>query len=649
MPPIGELLARVPKQHPRLFVRPEELDQLRRDIRGPLKDRWQQLLKQADRLVANPPPTDEPLTYDPNWKRGERRWLDRWWGNREYVIRVLDSAATLAFAYRITGEAKYGQTARRLILDAASWNPDGATNYRYNDEAAMPILYLMSRAYTWGYDALSEEDRRQIRQTMAVRGRQVFTYLRSFPHTWRSYDSHRNRAWHKLGEVAIAFLGEIEEAPQWLEHTVNVFYCCYPVWSDDDGGWHEGTSYWSGYLSKQTWWLDVMKSALGIDGYRKPFFHRAGWFPLYAMPPGTICGGFGDSEIERNPRGIADSVAVLARGAQEGYWQWWADQNGGNIGSGCLGLLRARQPAPKPRPPNDLPQSKLFRGTGLAMLHSDLLDARNDVQVFFKSSPMGSQSHGFNAQNSYILAVHGKPVLIWTGRRDWHGSPHHTQWMWETKAQNCILVNGQGQKKHTSSDVGGKIVAFHTSRSLDYVAGEAGQTYGDALKQFTRTILFAKPDIIVIYDQLAATQAATYTWLLHAPEKMEFSDQTAISASNGDSHARDGIVATRGWQETSQTRLAVADFARQMVALGVRTFLHTDIARDGMLTGPNTAATRALATSLAEVSFIASGGVSSLDDLRALADLKLPNLVGAITGRAIYDGRIDLAETIRLL
>jgi len=113
--------------------------------------------------------------------------------------------------------------------------------------------------------------------------------------------------------------------------------------------------------------------------------------------------------------------------------------------------------------------------------------------------------------------------------------------------------------------------------------------------------------------------------------------------------ARDGIVATRGWQETSQTKLATVDFARQMVALGVRTFLHTDIARDGMLTGPNIAATRALATSLAEASFIASGGVSSLDDLRALADLKLPNLVGAITGRAIYDGRIDLAEAIRLL
>lgn len=545
MPPMSELLARVPKQHPRLFVRPEEIAQLRRDIRGPLRSQWQQLLKEADRLVARPPSAEEPLKYDSDWKRGEPRWLERWWGNRERVVAALNGAATLAFVHMLTDEEKYGQAARRLMLAAASWDPKGATSHLYNDEAAMPVIYLMSRAYTWNYDALSEDDRRQIRDAMTARGRELFTYLRRFPHTWRSYDSHRNRAWHKLGELAIAFLGEIEEAPQWLEHTVNVFFCCYPVWSDDDGGWHEGTSYWSGYMSKQTWWLDVMKSALGIDGYCKPFFHRAGYFPLYAMPPGTICGGFGDSQLERDPRGIADTVAVFARGTQNGHWQWWAEQARGGIGSGYLGLLRARQPAPKPKPPDDLPQSNLFRGTGLAMLHTNLSDARRDIQIFFKSSPMGSQSHGFNAQNSYILAVHGQPVLIWTGRRDWHGSPHHTRWMWETKSQNGILVNGQGQKKHVT-DLGGKIIAFHTSRELDYVVGEAGEAYAGALKQFTRTILFVKPDTILIYDQLVAPQPATYSWLLHANEKMEFTDQSAIVASNGDCHARVSILEPRG-------------------------------------------------------------------------------------------------------
>jgi len=546
MPPMAELIARIPKQHPRLFIRPEELDQLRRDIQGPLRARWEQLVKEADRLVVNPPPSDEPLKYEPGWKFGDPQWLERWWGNREKVIATLDGAATLAFVYMVTGGKKYGDVARRLMLDAAAWDPTGSTGHVYNDEAAMPVLYLMSRAYTWGHAALSEADQAKIRASMAARGRETFDHLRRSPHTWRPYNSHHNRAWHKLGEVAIAFMGEIDDAPRWLEHTVDTFYCCYPVWSDDDGGWHEGASYWNAYQYKHTWWLDVMKSALGIDGYGKPFFHRAGWFPLYVMPPGTQCGGFGDLALEMTPRSLGNTMAIMARGAQNGHWQWYADQVGGTLGTGYLGLLRARQPAPKPTPPADFLQSKVFLGTGLAMLHSNLLDAKKDVQVFFKSSPMGSQSHGFNAQNSFILAVHGKPVLISTGRRDWHGSRHHIKWMWETKSQNCILVNGQGQTKHTSTNVGGKIVASHMGWDHDYVVGDASETYGDAVKEFRRTILFAKPDVILIYDQLVAREPSTFTWLLHAPEKMEFKDQSAIEASNGESHARVSILEPHG-------------------------------------------------------------------------------------------------------
>jgi phosphoribosylformimino-5-aminoimidazole carboxamide ribotide isomerase len=110
--------------------------------------------------------------------------------------------------------------------------------------------------------------------------------------------------------------------------------------------------------------------------------------------------------------------------------------------------------------------------------------------------------------------------------------------------------------------------------------------------------------------------------------------------------ARDGRVATRGWVEGAES-IPVIDLARQMVDLGIKTFLYTDIARDGMLTGPNVPATRDLAHAVPAADVIASGGVSRLQDLRDLAALALPNLLGAITGRALYDGRIDLAEAIR--
>ncbi|MCX8036662.1 MAG: 1-(5-phosphoribosyl)-5-[(5-phosphoribosylamino)methylideneamino]imidazole-4-carboxamide isomerase [Candidatus Sumerlaeia bacterium] len=111
--------------------------------------------------------------------------------------------------------------------------------------------------------------------------------------------------------------------------------------------------------------------------------------------------------------------------------------------------------------------------------------------------------------------------------------------------------------------------------------------------------------------------------------------------------ARNGMVAVRGWV-TTESGLDAESFARQMAAAGVRTFLHTDISRDGMLQGPNIEATRALAQAV-PASFIASGGVSCFEDLQALVALNQTNIIGAVVGRALYDGRIDLARAIAML
>ncbi|GLV56268.1 1-(5-phosphoribosyl)-5-[(5-phosphoribosylamino) methylideneamino] imidazole-4-carboxamide isomerase [Dictyobacter sp. S3.2.2.5] len=104
--------------------------------------------------------------------------------------------------------------------------------------------------------------------------------------------------------------------------------------------------------------------------------------------------------------------------------------------------------------------------------------------------------------------------------------------------------------------------------------------------------------------------------------------------------ARDGLVAISGWLETSQ--VAAVDLARELEALGVQRFVYTDIARDGALTGPNLKALNEMQQAVTS-SLIASGGVSSLADLRALAH---SGVEGAIVGKAIYTGAVDLAAAI---
>jgi phosphoribosylformimino-5-aminoimidazole carboxamide ribotide isomerase len=109
--------------------------------------------------------------------------------------------------------------------------------------------------------------------------------------------------------------------------------------------------------------------------------------------------------------------------------------------------------------------------------------------------------------------------------------------------------------------------------------------------------------------------------------------------------ARDGLLAVEGWTETS--RKTAIEAAQALAALKPAAFIYTDIARDGVKRGVNIPATRALAQQV-DVPVIASGGVSSLDDIRALLPLEPLGVVGVITGRALYDGSLDLKAAIRL-
>ena len=104
--------------------------------------------------------------------------------------------------------------------------------------------------------------------------------------------------------------------------------------------------------------------------------------------------------------------------------------------------------------------------------------------------------------------------------------------------------------------------------------------------------------------------------------------------------ARDGFVATEGWEEVSQMR--AVELGKRMYAMGLRYAVYTDIARDGMLCGPNVTATRELAQETG-LAVIASGGVSSMEDLAALSRAGIP---GAILGKSLYEKRIDLAQAI---
>ncbi|MEK6677809.1 MAG: 1-(5-phosphoribosyl)-5-[(5-phosphoribosylamino)methylideneamino]imidazole-4-carboxamide isomerase [Nitrospirota bacterium] len=107
--------------------------------------------------------------------------------------------------------------------------------------------------------------------------------------------------------------------------------------------------------------------------------------------------------------------------------------------------------------------------------------------------------------------------------------------------------------------------------------------------------------------------------------------------------AKNGFVATKGWVEVTQIK--AKELALKMQGYGAAGIIYTDISKDGMLSGPNIEATREMVESL-NIPVIASGGISSIDDIKRLSNIK--GLWGAITGKAIYSGALNLKEAIRI-
>ena len=110
--------------------------------------------------------------------------------------------------------------------------------------------------------------------------------------------------------------------------------------------------------------------------------------------------------------------------------------------------------------------------------------------------------------------------------------------------------------------------------------------------------------------------------------------------------ARDGKVAVEGWAETSE--LSALEIAKRFEDAGIAAIVYTDIARDGLLKGLNLDATIALADTVS-IPVIASGGLASIDDIKALLEPRAQKLEGAIAGRALYDGRLDVAAALKLI
>ncbi|MBI4910180.1 MAG: DUF4962 domain-containing protein [Acidobacteria bacterium] len=546
-PTLNELKKRIPRDHPRLFARPEDRDKLRAMLGS---DQGKRLLQQADRLLTATP-TSEPAVKANSRDTATNQF---WWSNRVQTLKALGEAELLTFVWWVTGDAKYAAPAKAFTLKLAAWDPDGPTNFKINCEAAKPMLHRLARAYDWGYGLFTEDERATIRKMLLRRAEDAWKSgeaREGWGHLNQPYGSHANRLWHKLAENAIATLGDTAESDLYLDYAVTKYFAAYPVWSDEDGGWHEGLSYFAGYMSKATWWFHIARNALGIDGFKKPFFRNFGDYPLYSAVPGSPNLGFGDLSSGRITGGWS-FMDFFVRETGNPNWAWWLKAWNVKTESddAVLAFLWSTRPAVAPQPPTRLPASKVFRGTGVAIMNTTLQDSAANVQVRFKSSQMGRWSHGHDPHNSFTLNAYGEPLIVNNVYRDLYGSPFHKDWVWTTRAQNAVLVDGLGQKAHTA-DPDGRIVSWKFEDTVDYVVGDATPAYSGKLTRALRHVLFVKPGLVLIVDELEADKPSKFSTMLHALSEFRLDgrrlDLQREKASVAIDYPPDDAVQLRQW------------------------------------------------------------------------------------------------------
>jgi hypothetical protein len=432
--------------------------------------------------------------------------------------RMLDSA----LAWMVTREPIYLADAKNALLQLALWDPSGATGVNHHQVAGR-LVWGMALGLDWLHGELSVEERKRIIDVLAVRMDALISEFGLYPRRKLDKMPFNSHAWVAVGELAAAaslLAGEHERADAWFEATVRPFLFLYSPWGGMDGGLGNGTAYGIWDALALTAPLDILRMSVGVDMYQKGWSRNLGRFLAYFLPPGSPAGVFGDGAEKLYLKGDAGNLAAAHAGrVDDALLGWYASQVPGRRPNDFLQVLPAAT-LPVDEPGSMPPNATLFRTIGWAAMHSDLRD-RARVSVYFKSSPYGSFNHSHADQNSFVLHARGRPLLIDSGFYDFHGSAHGMGWYRQTQAHNAITFDGGQGQTDGERAAAGKIVDFLHTPGLDYVTGDSTAAYNGALSQAQRTLVYLRPNHLLIYDVLASPVARRWEWNMHALASFE--------------------------------------------------------------------------------------------------------------------------------
>ena len=555
VPPASDWLKGFPAEHPRIYVRPEEVPALRSSAAGEEAQAWARLRESAEAVLAEPHEIDEPPFLpdrSENYQKYHETWAPIMWNSRRFV----KGAETLGLAYLVSGEDVFARAACRRMASISRWDPEGSSHLPHNDEAHMSVIWNGSNACDWVWDRFTEQEREAVVAQFRRRGQITFDHM----HNRGSYgvtrfDSHAGREIVFLAHIALVFHEHIPEAQAWLEWLRPVLCGIWPIWAGDDGAWAEGPSYGLAYVTIMTMFASALKRGIGVDLYRKPFWKNHARWRQYCLPPYAEWMGFGD-HTERwagTWRSNADLVDLIGREtgtaefteyvkafrAEAEEMQTPAERRS----SGVLSQLVLAGPV-QTRPPSDADGTilRVFPAAGWCAVRTHLNDPARDVAMIFRSSPLGAISHSHANNNDFILHAGGKVMAMPSGYYIGYGSDHHTHWVWHTKSHNCVTLSDASQIMRSHDSLGSIENAFEDER-LAYFAGIADASYSDRAERCRRHVFFLKAKrCFVMIDEFVAVPGidSALQWNIHSWNRFSVDEEARTFLLERDGSSLEG-------------------------------------------------------------------------------------------------------------
>ena len=570
-PGADALMAKIPKSHPRIYFTQDTLEDMRswKDTNADCKRIYDSIISKAHEYVeANYIPKEPVLQRDANDEGKNAAFLQQ-------IVRdareLYGQVTTCGQAYQFTGDKEIGKYGVKCLVELSKWDINGDTSYTSQDQVHRAIALNAAIGYDMLQDLMTESEKKQV-ISMVVERTKVMEYLLDSL-AKSSYDSHGWTAYGFIGIIALALYGDAPEAENWLRTVFDGYTPMLPPWSYEDGGWSQGTDYWRYSSSTNKEIVEVLALAGIIDLNQKAWCRNEYLWMLYAYPPNSY-GSFGDqanrtkSSMEYSGN-IAGRQLAFDRGNE--VLKWLYDQWGGSENmDGIVGYYVAKMVENvNSQEPMTYPLAHEFSDVGWTVMSDDLIDP-NRIQCTFKSSYYGSYNHSHPDQNSFIIQAYGENLAIKSGYYDSYHSKHDSGFTRKTGAHNSVTIANSRGQVDDDFNAKGKLTGFLNQIDFDMSAGDATQAYKGELDKFERCMLYIRPDIFVVIDELDAKDKdkRKFEWWLNAEHDIKTYD--------------DGAGARL--QEGS----AVLDAKVQYPSSGVKTFYNNTFALSDMTIYPAT-------------------------------------------------------------